>query len=708
MRKPEPPLNEHERLRALASYEVLDTPPESTFDALTTIAAQIVNTPVALVSLVDAGRQWFKSRHGLEVESTPRDVSFCGHVVQEGGALVVVDALADQRFADNPLVAGELGIRFYAGMPLRDSEGFVLGTLCAIDFKPRQITADQRKALELLAQQVVALLELRRSTRLLQQERSLLLARDQELRESQEQLRALFEGMQEGVTLQDSDSKIIAANSAAFEILGLTKDQLEGRTSLDPSWRCVHEDGSPFPGETHPSLVSLQTGRPVTNVIMGVHSSTRPLAWISINARPLWKENATRPHAVIVTFRDITDERNAADLAARLATQERLVTTGTLAAGIGHEINSPLTYVISNIDFAQEELRGMTDGSSSVNMGRLRELVDVITEAREGAERVRRIVRGLKSLARAAEPPQPTDLRNVIEMAMNLSMHELRPKATVLVSPISVPAVLADESRLTQVLVNLLVNAAQAFPQSDPTCNRVEINVVPSASHVAIEVADNGPGIAPEVLPRIFDPFFTTKPVGNGTGLGLSISHSIVTSLDGELTCVTQLGMGTTFRVVLPLPKTQPPVRPADAMQPSTPRGKVLVVDDDVSVLRSVSRLLMGENDVVTISDPREAYQVLQSGQRFDVVFCDLMMPHMTGVELLRLVSQTIPGMAERFVLITGGVVREDMQEFLAGISNERLEKPFSTRQIRGVVRRFVSAGPAEGQPPQVMVTHSR
>jgi len=373
--------------------------------------------------------------------------------------------------------------------------------------------------------------------------------RERALAESEGRLRAVLDGMAEGVVVQAASGGIIDANPAAEGILGLSRAQIEGRTSLDPRWRATREDGTDFPGQDHPAMVALRTGAPVTGALMGVHKPSGEVTWIRIDARPLHREGEAAAHAVVATFRDVTEDRRAAERARQLSQQERLVTTGTLAAGVGHEINNPLTYVLGNLEVAMEELRELGSGSAS---GRLLELVSTLDDARAGAERIRRIVRGLRALGRDDGPPVPTDVRTAVDLAVNMAMHELRQSATVRVDLGEVPPVLADESRLTQVFVNLLVNAAQAFRDRDPSRNRVTVSVRRDRRTVVVSVADNGPGIAPEVLPRIYDPFFTTKPVGVGTGLGLAISHSIVSALAGELLCESTPGEGTTFHVRLP------------------------------------------------------------------------------------------------------------------------------------------------------------
>lgn len=159
------PVAEKKRLRVLWQYEVLDTVPEELFDDLTELAARICEAPIALISLVDDNRQWFKSKVGMTVSETSRGVSFCSHAIKQQGLFIVPDATKDERFAKNPLVLGDPKIRFYAGAPLITPDGHALGTLCIIDKKPRELREDQKQALTILARHVVSQLELRRRSR---------------------------------------------------------------------------------------------------------------------------------------------------------------------------------------------------------------------------------------------------------------------------------------------------------------------------------------------------------------------------------------------------------------------------------------------------------------------------------------------------------------------------------------------------------------
>jgi len=224
VKAPGKPANEEARLDALRSYEVLDTPAEPAFDALTTLAAHIANVPIALVSLVDDERQWFKSRYGLEAPETPREVSFCGHVVTNDTALTVPDALEDARFRDNPLVTGEPRVRFYSGVPLRTDEGFVLGTLCAIDHRARELTSQQRAMLDLLARQVVDQLELRRKNLLLDK-------RLQELDEVKSRVQSILASANYSIIETTPDGTIREFNAAAERMLGYAAAEVIGNIS---------------------------------------------------------------------------------------------------------------------------------------------------------------------------------------------------------------------------------------------------------------------------------------------------------------------------------------------------------------------------------------------------------------------------------------------------------------------------------------------
>ncbi|WP_248355781.1 ATP-binding protein [Anaeromyxobacter oryzae] len=250
-----------------------------------------------------------------------------------------------------------------------------------------------------------------------------------------------------------------------------------------------------------------------------------------------------------------SEEAQRRELEARMQEAERMASLGTLAAGVAHEVNNPLTYVLSNVGFAVEQLRATEAGWSARPEGAsLREAAAALQEALSGAESVRHIVRDLKTFSRAdGERVAPVDLNRVVEACLKMSASVTAGRARVVRRLGDVPLVLANEARLGQVVLNLVVNAAQAIPGGPAAAHEIAVSTARAdGGRVVLEVRDTGTGIAPDVLPRIFDPFFTTKGVREGTGLGLSICHGIVKAFGGEIRVETAVGRGSAFRVLLP------------------------------------------------------------------------------------------------------------------------------------------------------------
>lgn len=373
-------------------------------------------------------------------------------------------------------------------------------------------------------------------------------------------------------------------------------------------------------------------------------------------------------------------ERNLEEARAQLAQADRMALVGTLAAGIAHEINNPLTWINANLKFAASAI----DAKARARSPRLREAGTALAEAITGAERVRAIVADLKLFSRKSEELRdPVDVRRPLETALKMVGPDLRRKARVVQELADgVPPVAADEARLGQIFLNLVVNALQALPD-EPERNEIRIRVQGDATNVVVEVSDNGCGIAPELLGRIFDPFFTTKPAGVGTGLGLSICHGLVTAMGGTIRCRSTPGAGTTFAVSLPAAEVQtapaPGAAPVAAPAPAT--GTLLVVDDQPEVIAAVRRMLP-ELRVEGAADFAEAMTRL-TGSSWDYVLVDLLLPGRSGIELFEHVRTTMNGVEARMVFTTGAVASEKISAFLDSVPNERVDKPFDARTLR-------------------------
>ncbi|KFE71260.1 hypothetical protein DB31_3390 [Hyalangium minutum] len=385
----------------------------------------------------------------------------------------------------------------------------------------------------------------------------------------------------------------------------------------------------------------------------------------------------------------------------RLIHAEKMAAVGTLAAGVGHEINNPLAFIISNLHYAATEVRGARQEGGQQQWG---EVEQALNEALQGADRVRRIVQDLRTFSRMQpERLKRVDVHAVLELALSFADAEIRHRARLVKDYGEPIQVLGDETRLGQVFLNLLVNAAQAIPEGHADRNEIYLTTrKDQQGHLRVVVRDTGTGIPPDVLPRIFEPFFTTKPVGVGTGLGLSICHSYVQNMGGDIHVHSELGKGTTFEVVLP-PAPAHPSGEHSAISGITrlpeARGRLLIIDDEPLLITALSRTLASEHEVVAFTNAREALERLRSGERYALILCDLMMPEMTGMELHATLAQEAPGQAERMVFLTGGAFTEAAQAFLETTQLPWLEKPFEPERLRKRLRTLLSD---QDQPPSM------
>jgi signal transduction histidine kinase len=232
-----------------------------------------------------------------------------------------------------------------------------------------------------------------------------------------------------------------------------------------------------------------------------------------------------------------------------LVLSERMASVGLLAAGVTHEINNPLACVMANLDLAARHLAALA--ASEDRTAKIRE---GLRKASEAAERIRQIVGDMKVLSHFGEDTRaPVELPRVIELALRMAWHEIRYRARVERDYSPAPIVDANESRLGQVLLNLLVNAAQSIPEGRPDQNLIRVSTrTDPTGNAVLEVSDTGHGIPKEIIAQLFTPFLTTKPIGVGTGLGLAISHRIIAAHGGQISVESQLGVGSVFRISLP------------------------------------------------------------------------------------------------------------------------------------------------------------
>jgi PAS domain S-box-containing protein len=488
----------------------------------------------------------------------------------------------------------------------------------------------------------------------------------------------------DGVISTDAEARVTSWNRSAERMYGWTEAEALGRFTPE-LLQTEHEPGR----STQWMFDELaRHGR----AEFSARHRTKSGAIVEVEARVIALRAADGTLlGYIGANRDVTERRRTeAELrraGERLALAGRMASVGTLAAGVAHEVNNPLAYVIANLASANEAAEACAAACPDLRQS--------LREARDGAERVRQIVAELRTFSRPDQSARgPVDVRRVLDAAVNLARHEIRHRARVVKEYADVPCVVANEGRLAQAFLNLVVNAAQSIPEGQVDANAIRVVARPVDGRVAVEVSDTGVGIPAEHLDRIFDPFFTTKPVGVGTGLGLSICHGIVASLAGEIRVQSTPGRGSTFTVLLPAGAAPPPAseRPPGAPAPPGRRGSVLVVDDEPALASSLRRLLARDHDVVTAGSAQAALDLVAGGARFDVILCDLMMPEITGMDLHERLSHLAPHAAAVMVFMTGGAFTDRARAFLDDPARRRVEKPFEPDAVRALVRELVGA----------------
>ncbi len=517
------PKNEEQRLAALERYRLLDTMPEASLDDFTMLAAHICQTPIALISLVDAHRQWFKSKIGITAPETPRDIAFCAHAILGNEIFEIPDALEDSRFADNPLVTQDPKIRFYAGAPLRTPEGQAIGTLCVIDRLPRKLNPEQQTALQALSRQVITQLEMRNhlASRL----------------KNEHFLHSIIEAAPSGMLMIDHQGVIILANRLLTQQFGYSQEELLGQP-IEVLVPVRFRDQQPahrtaFFQNTTPR--QMGSGRDLYGLCKD--GSEFP---VEIGLNPVTIDEST---FVLASVIDITARKEY-----EKAEKEVIQMREDFIANASHQLRTPITSLKGFLELLVKDL--VPDPAVRT---------EFIARAYEDTKRLAVLVNDLLNGFRCDSgffqmTLENTDLRGLLQSTLeavkglaqskNISLNLALPQKSLMIK--------VDPHLLEQVLTNLLSNAIKFSEQGQP----IILDATLEEDHVTVRVVDQGPGISTEDQIKLFDKFFqgdtAAKRAGVGSGLGIYIAKKIVEAHGGQINVESEIGKGTTFSFTIP------------------------------------------------------------------------------------------------------------------------------------------------------------
>lgn len=515
------PLNEGERLQALYRLHILDTEPEPEYDDLTRLATEITGCPIALISLIDANRQWFKARCGIDAAETDRGLAFCAHAILQPEILEVEDATQDERFARHPFVTGEPHIRYYAGVPLYSERNLCYGTLCVVDMKPHKLSELQRSMLKKVARQILFIMEAR-------------VGRQQEILTSMS-LARLLEFLPDGLITTDISGNIQHVNSIARRWHGVDPS-ITPRDAWSDHFELLDGEGTQrLPLADNP-LSRVLRGEKVQDQEMMIRATGQPDRPIVCNADFLVDAQGDTIGAVVV-MRDISSLKHMEKM------KDEFVST------VSHELRTPLTSICGALNLIQGGILGEVPET----------MKEMLTVASQNSQRLSMLINDLLDMEKLIAGKMnfifgTMELAPLLDEALLMMANYAEPLEVALQRKGNeVVKVNVDAVRLMQVLGNLLSNACKFSPAGSTVV--LEHKVI--GDKVEISVIDQGPGVPEAFRDRLFQKFSQADSGSNrskgGTGLGLVICKEMIERMQGEIGFESTEGKGARFWIRLPL-----------------------------------------------------------------------------------------------------------------------------------------------------------
>ncbi|RFO94842.1 hypothetical protein DIC66_21475 [Rhodoferax lacus] len=664
------PANEAERIKALRRYDILDTPPDGTFDNVTKLAAKLFGVPIAIISLVDSDRIWFKSHHGVDVPQIDRDPGLCASGILGDSPYVLTNAIEDPRSLANPLVAGSFGLRFYVGVPLKTHDDYNLGMLCCLDAKPRSVSQAELDDLSCLGQLVMDQMEVRLAARRIDELRH-------QIAQSQERMKLAVRAGNVGVWGLDMASQrfdwdeqmhaLYESRPSDFayspaEWLNLVAQ--EDRPRVTQAWNATVGRGVPFEQEFR---------------VLTLDGQMRYLKGLA----QAFSGADGRTARVLGTNWDVTAERLASEALRRAKETAEAAerAKSSFLANMSHELRTPLNAIIgfaevmkhdSSLSKVNREYINIVNHSGSHLLSLINEVLDM---AKVESGRIELLENDLNL---------PSFLNAVAAMiGMRAERKDLR---LVRDFDARLPEfVKTDELKLRQILLNLLSNAIKFTAKGEVVLKvAYQPSGLPQRGRLHVEVRDTGPGMSAEELGKLFTPFQqgqAGRKSQEGTGLGLVLSQKFVELMGGSIRVQSTPGVGSSFAFDIALTvaesgRAQDTLREVAALAPGQARKKILVVDD-VPLIRTVMERLLETVgfEICTAGNGREAVEAFQRFEP-DFIWTDLVMPEMNGDEAARQIRQLPGGDKVRIVCMTASALVEDRARILESGVDDVLFKP--------------------------------